>query len=327
MKISIIMPVYNAQDTILKTLEKLTKQKFDDFELVITNDGSQDETESIIKNFMNNNNLNWQLINQGNKGPGEARNTGLENAKGKYILFLDADDYLDDYALEKLYTSMISDNYDLSFSSYAYVSPSGKQNIFAHNNRAYSQYEMMKLFGMRVISIGIGNSLIKKSIIRDNNIKFKKFKLGEDNLFFREFLLHSHKFISIKDNLFFYIYNPKSVTKRAYSFDGLDSIHSVIDTIKEYTEKKIDKEIIEYFNVFLISEIRGNATKFLKSRKESYDISMEVIHEKMLSFMPNNLSLKIFFSTKRTLWLLKMLIFYKFPIATLKMYKIFHKIK
>ena len=93
-EISIIIPAYNAGKFIENTLKKLEHQSFKNFEILIVNDGSTDDTQLVVENFMSKTILNIKLINQENKGEGEARNMGLKYANGEYILFLDADDYL-----------------------------------------------------------------------------------------------------------------------------------------------------------------------------------------------------------------------------------------
>lgn len=316
MKISIIIPAYNADKFIKSTLNKLTNQTFKDFEIIIINDGSIDDTQKVVDNFKKNSFLNIKLINQENKGEGEARNTGLQHATGEYILFLDADDYLANDALEKLYNTLNENNADMSFSSYSYVFSNGNQKLYFHPNKIYSQEEIMKLFFRRLANPGIGNTLIKKSIIDKNNIKFEKYKAGADNHFFRKLLLHVQKVASIEDNLFFYQYNETSVMNNTYSFNRLDSIYSVIDTINEYEKSDITEDIIKYLDVFLINEVKANAVDFYMNEED-----IDKLKNKILCYLPKQLSIKYFLSTKRIFWLFSLYVFYKFPILTLRLYK------
>ncbi len=320
--LSVIIPAYNAENTILSTLEKLQKQTFKNFEAVIVNDGSTDNTQKIVEKFLKNESLNWQLINQQNKGEGETRNTGLRNAKGERVLFLDADDYLSSAALEKLYNALNNHNAEISFSSYSYVYSNGSEKLYYHPYKVYLQTEIMKLFFRRLANPGIGNTLIKKSLIDKHNLKFEKYKAGADNHFFRKLLLHVDKVVSIEENLFFYIYNDSSVMNSSYSFNRLDSIYSVLDTIKEYKEKNINENIIKYLDVFLISEIRGNAMDFYIVNGDT-----TILKEKILTFLPKKIELKHYLSSKRTVWLFSLYIFYKFPLLSLKFYKFLKDMK
>ena len=94
-KISVIIPVYNTEKYVEKCLESLAKQEMKDFEVIIVNDGSTDNSENVIKNYMQSSKLNIKYLEKENGGLASARNYGVEKASGKYISFLDSDDYLD----------------------------------------------------------------------------------------------------------------------------------------------------------------------------------------------------------------------------------------
>jgi glycosyltransferase involved in cell wall biosynthesis len=111
-KISVILPVYNCQDYIEKSITSVLNQTFTDFELIIVNDGSTDNTLSIIDGF---DDSRIRLINQSNQGPGASRNNALEIANGEYIMFLDADDWFCDGALEVAYREITRFSADLTF--------------------------------------------------------------------------------------------------------------------------------------------------------------------------------------------------------------------
>jgi glycosyltransferase involved in cell wall biosynthesis len=315
--ISVIIPAYNAGLFIERNLKKLKGQTYKNFEAVIVNDGSKDNTGKIVKNFIKNNKLSWQLINQENMGEGEARNTGLKYARGKYILFLDADDYLANDALEKLFNALEKNNVDMVFSSYSYIYGNGKQKLYYHPTKTYLKEEIIKLFLRRLAIPGIGNTLLKKSIIDKYNLKFGKFSSGADNHFFRKFLVHVEKVKSINDNLFFYQFNENSVTNQEYNFKKLDSIFSILDTIDYYKQIGLDAEFENYHKIFLLNSVRGNALDYASS----IYYNPKLLKEKILVFMPKNIPLKLFFSTKRTIWLLSLLFFYKSPIIFISFYK------
>lgn len=95
-KFSIIIPVYNAEKYIRKCLDSIKNQTFKDYEVIIVNDGSTDNSLNILKEY------NYKVINQKNSGPSIARNKAIKEAKGEYILFVDSDDYIDKDMLEKI---------------------------------------------------------------------------------------------------------------------------------------------------------------------------------------------------------------------------------
>ncbi|MFC1906271.1 glycosyltransferase [Chloroflexota bacterium] len=91
MQISIIIPMYNAEGTIIQTLKSLENQTIRDFDIVIVDDGSQDTSPELVKQFSNQSNLLIKLIKQVNSGPAKARNLGVQNSNGEIIIFLDSD--------------------------------------------------------------------------------------------------------------------------------------------------------------------------------------------------------------------------------------------
>ena len=92
MRFSIIVPVYNVEKYVKKCLESIVNQTYRDYEVIIVNDGSTDGSIRIVNQFIEEDPNRIRLINQQNKGLGGARNTGLENALGEYIVYLDSDD-------------------------------------------------------------------------------------------------------------------------------------------------------------------------------------------------------------------------------------------
>ena len=97
--ISVIIPLYNKEDCILKTLESITTQDFEDYEIVVVDDGSKDNSVALIEN-LHNDKIN--IYQKSNGGPASARNYGVDHSKGKWGLFLDADDTLEPGALRLL---------------------------------------------------------------------------------------------------------------------------------------------------------------------------------------------------------------------------------
>lgn len=109
--ISIVIPLYNKEASIAQSLKSVLSQEYDDFEVVIVDDGSTDESVGVVEAI---NDSRIRLIKQENGGPSKARNTGVKNAKGEWILFLDADDELEPGALE-YFAKNINKHFDTSF--------------------------------------------------------------------------------------------------------------------------------------------------------------------------------------------------------------------
>lgn len=124
--VSIIMPLYNGEKFLKITLESVLKQTYKNWELLITNDGSKDNSPKIVEEYIKNN-KRIKLFNQINKGSAAARNNSLKEAKGKYIVFLDSDDIWEDNFLEEQIKFLKEKNISLVFSSYRRINEDGKE--------------------------------------------------------------------------------------------------------------------------------------------------------------------------------------------------------
>ena len=125
--VSIIVPVYNSEKFINDTIQTVKEQMYKNWELLLVNDCSTDNSENIIKKYVKKDNR-IKLINlEKNSGAAIARNTGIESAKGKYIAFLDADDLWKNEKLEKQIKFMEENNYDFTFTGYEFADESGNK--------------------------------------------------------------------------------------------------------------------------------------------------------------------------------------------------------
>ena len=111
-KVSVIVPVYNVEQYIEKCLENLVNQTLDDIEIIVVNDGSTDNSETIINKYLQKYSNKIKYLTKTNGGLSDARNYGMKYATGEYIAFLDSDDYADVTTYEKMYNKAIEENCD-----------------------------------------------------------------------------------------------------------------------------------------------------------------------------------------------------------------------
>lgn len=126
--ISIITPVYNTEKYLSECLDSIFSQTIKDFELICVDDGSTDNSLNILNNYQNKH-KNLKIISQKNGGPGVARNTGIDNALGKYICFWDSDDIFEPDALEKMYNQAEETKADISICRMQMFSSQTEQTI------------------------------------------------------------------------------------------------------------------------------------------------------------------------------------------------------
>lgn len=317
--VSIIIPAYNAEHTILRALNSLTSQTLlDGVEVIVINDGSMDGTVEVVNNFYSENSLNWTLISQVNLGEAQARNSGLDICKGKYILFLDADDSLHSEALELLVKSAEENQCDLVFSSYRKVFPLNKYLDYEIKKSSYTPRELVDNFFKRRITIGIGNTLISGVLVREKNLRFKSYRAGTDNHFFRNLLRYVKSGISVPEVLFYYYVNNGSIMNVTYSESRIDSILSVLDTKQTFIEDGAADELVASLDVFLVNEIRGNATDYLLSKQRFFaQDHWDFVKKNILIYMPEKVDRRVFIGSERAGWSLFNLAFYSLPRVTL----------
>lgn len=142
--ISIIVPIYNVERYIRKCLDSIANQTYKDFEVLMINDGSTDRSAEIAETYLHDN--RFQLINKSNGGQGQARNIGLEKAKGEYVCFIDSDDFIASEYLEILYGLLKNNSAD--------IAQCGVNRVWENNDRtqAYSYTGLEKAIYTNIFS-------------------------------------------------------------------------------------------------------------------------------------------------------------------------------
>lgn len=188
-KVSVIIPVYNAEKYITQCIESLLNQTLQECEFIFINDGSTDGSKKIIENYQSLDDR-IKLVNQVNQGVSIARNEGLLVANGEYIGFVDADDFIGKKMYETLYTSAKQSDCDVIISNFE-SELEGHKIITTYPfpievtlNNDYINQEILPYFLKEDNLNTVCNKIYKNEVIRENNLKFpEKVPLGEDGLF------------------------------------------------------------------------------------------------------------------------------------------------
>lgn len=213
MKFSIVVPVYNAENFIDECVNSLLNQDYDDYEVVLVNDGSKDNSLEKCLRFQKQN-KKVKVVDKKNGGVGSARNAGIDNAKGEYIIFVDSDDALKENTLSLYEKSLLSNNSDVTISSYVHVKVESNKEITIKNqsnwNGDFSTFMDEKfeyLFDNWLIHCP-WNKVYKSDIIKKNNIRFsEEYSIYEDIGFVLDYLYYCKTVSLLTDVL--YIYNVK----------------------------------------------------------------------------------------------------------------------
>lgn len=251
--VSVIIPVYNAQKTIATAIKSLQQQTLQDIEFLLVDDCSNDNTAEIIKTFSETDSRIRYFRMQKNRGPGAARNLGLENAKGSYIGFMDADDIIAPDIFEKLYNS--AEGYDIAICGYYDAKLNTKQEadilaetkpekdtVITDKNEILKS--MLYLDKNRLFAF-LWNKLYRRELIEEK--KFPEEKLNEDYCFNCEVwdALTSVRFIT--DCLYYYIDYSNGSLSRKYTANYFEIM---------YNKYLITKKLFDEEDLFT-DDIRG----------------------------------------------------------------------
>ncbi len=226
--ISIIIPVYNAEDYIIPCLESIRQQDVN-LEVICVDDGSTDKSRMLIDEYRRQNSF-VKYIYQENAGAPAARNRGLAFAKGSYCMFFDADDILLPAALESMLNAIESSNADMVLGDYIEVDENGKelklikQDSFIFNISSWWSFSLCPPLP--------GNKLIKKEILDQSGVKFENLKIGQDLNFYLRLLTAVTKIKYLRQAVMEYRIVEGSIS-RQYTLKILDICNS-IDNVKEY---------------------------------------------------------------------------------------------
>lgn len=210
--ISVIVPVYNVEKYIVKCLESIVNQSYKDFELLLVNDGSTDNSIELINDYLKDYNINWKLINKDNGGQSSARNLGLKESKGDYVLFMDSDDVVSTDFLDILYSLIIDNNADFSFCNFRYVKKQELKNDEDGTNRIFNRKELLKTFLKREINFVIPSMLFRKDFLIKNNIVFNEdIRFSEDQMYIWDVIFKSNISIYSAKVMYGYYLREKSI--------------------------------------------------------------------------------------------------------------------
>lgn len=226
MLISVIVPCYNSEFTVVETLESLENNNSDLFEVLVINDGSKDSTEKVVMKYMKTSKMNIKIINQENQGVSVARNNGMRNAFGKYILFLDSDDLLASNYINAISTLAESDKYD-TIVCYRTSDIKKIKPVLTLDNHIInsSPLHLMERYTYSKDKLGFTSFAFKTSIIEAVGLQFKAgAKYGEDFEFVTKYLAHCLTAVEI-DYYYYYRIVANSVS-RTTKYSQVDAISS-----------------------------------------------------------------------------------------------------
>ncbi len=287
-KISVIVPVYNVKDYLRKCLDSLKNQTFKDFEAILVNDGSTDGSLDILNEYANLDSR-FIVINQENKGLSGARNTGLKNAKGDFVYFLDSDDYIHHQLLEITYNMAVKNNADMVAFEFFKIK-NNKQPVIqdisvSSSICTVSNSPILKLNNKKGnrVSFNVWTKLYKKSLL-DGMEFIEKIKF-EDVPFTLGILSKKPKTIILDKELYFYVIREASISHQKSNAQHIKDYHTGISYVIDiYKNEKLKSEFNLLIKTLIPNLLNQQLKRCLEKNNENREEMLKVFGNELRDF-------------------------------------------
>lgn len=290
MFISVIIPLYNAEKFIKNTLDSILTQEYTNFEIIVVDDESTDNSAQIVKGYEEKYSQ-IKLISQKNSGAPMARNKGLSLAEGEYILFLDSDDLLSSSSFLQV-NAVIKDekDYDLIIGDYSLINNSGEAIGIKVNNKFKNIQNANDFTNLSQIDPLPGTKYFKKSFLDNYDLVYSEVKVGQDLNFFLKVLGHNPSVKLIKSNVLKYRIHETGIS-RTYN----EKLLGIIDSLNEI--EALDFDLFKTNNLLDVIKMNHYSIKlykvpFIKERETRKNVYQKLVKE------INNLQTQQSFRTK-----------------------------
>lgn len=222
MKISVIIPVYNVEKYLVSCLQSIVNQTINDWELIAVNDGSSDKSADILEQYAQDD-ARILVISQSNKGVGAARNAGLKAAKGDFVCFVDADDYVHPQMLELLLEAAEKENAEVAIASFCSEGEffAGKYHLNEVEQECGVADAGYYLQNVHKLNYSVSPKLIKRELI--GNVRFGDWIGAEDWGFNLELAIKGFRYVKLFLPLYAYVMNDFSISHLPFSRKKLES--------------------------------------------------------------------------------------------------------
>lgn len=302
MKLSVVIPVFNSEKTLERCLKSILNQTYSDWEVIAIDDGSTDESYSILTNY-NLKDQRFKILKQSNHGPGFTRNKGIEMSTGDYIIFVDSDDYIDNVYFERVVNEATSNDSDVIFIDVILEDINGsiirKEIMSKYKNSTKDRIIRHQMTGK--LPWGGCRKIVKSKIIKENNIKYSDDIVGEEALFSFKVINNAKKISFIEEAYYHYVHYPNSQSTKGDN----DPWGAVCKNIKIYLEENgliecyrttinsfaftsLIVSIYRISNKYKIKEaIKLSKNKFIKFKNDyGFDIDKDSLETRVKYMIP-----------------------------------------
>ena len=269
--LSVIVPVYNVEEFLEQCLDSLVNQSLDDIEIIVVNDGSKDNSQSIIDDFAARYPEKIKPFTKINGGLSDARNYGMDRASGEYLAFVDSDDYVDPDMFKRLYEKSVEDNADIVICDMWNVSTKKQtyHRVVGSTEYGLSIHENPEI--LRYASSYACNKLYKRSLFTENGIRFPK-QLFEDSAVIYNVIASAERISVVKDALYFYRVGRDGAITKTFDKRIYDIFKSCESIISYFKSKKLLSKFSDEVEYLCIMHISARLTALRNNMDLSFNL-------------------------------------------------------
>ena len=331
--ISVIIPVYNVSEYVERCVNSLLEQTYQNLEIILINDGSTDNSGDVCCQIRDKNPEKIVYIEQENQGVSAARNAGLDVARGEYIVFIDADDWVSPIYIEKLYSAVDETNADLAACGFIEWHSEEKQIKHLHPKpQLYDKQEYYKVMSLK--QVPLWSAIYKSVIIKENKIRFDTLlRRMEDGCFVADYTSYCSKMAIVPDYLYYYYQREGSainskhkstllgVERSAYIYKKLEKAYERSGISEANYRQLFTSKWVRFIPNTAIGLVTNNeelsnkekrdflkqaiVVSDIKNRLQASDISKCNILEKLLARWTLNECVRTIFVYAKTYYLLR----------------------
>lgn len=305
-EISIIVPVYNSKKYLHRCIDSILTQTYTDFELLLIDDGSKDKSGDICDEYALKDSR-IRVFHKENGGVSSARNLGLDNAKGKWIAFVDSDDFISSNFCEILLDNEDEDLVICSFETFGNIN-----DKYQLKDSYYSKEQLSHTLNEFLLKVHLTmpwGKIFKKSVLDLHNIKFPlNISSMEDTIFVYDYMLYINS-IKLKSNIIYY-YRSTELGLSSQNISIENAIHTM--NILGYTIKSLEKEYdtdlsyiyyhaVDYIYIRVIRFIKNNSSTFFKRMNLIKKMHLQLPSSFLKEYLPTTIGIrgKVFYILAR----------------------------
>lgn len=302
--ISVVVPIYNVEKFLRKCVESIIKQSYRNIEIILVDDGSTDECPAICDEYKKVD-QRVRVIHKKNGGLSDARNIGIDVAKGEYLVLIDSDDYIHKDMIKKLYETIIKDGSDLAICNYKVVdedesiletSKRERRNESVIGEKEFWEEYYNNQNGYYIVA---WNKLYKKSLFLKE--RYDVGKIHEDELICHRIIAQCEKISCLEEQLYFYLKRNNSIMQQNYSQQNFDIVEAIINRsiylngigMQRLSEKALSFAISRILYIAKRIDLNepANFCRYKKEKKSYNQAYFTIIKEKCsVKFLINGFS-------------------------------------